>query len=171
MNNNFQKIDQSTYNGRVNIIEQAPMNMFNLHDKIPVKSTASFRDALTGNLESNNLSLAFFSAENIQILQNGIRAGVYNKSNGKFVIGTQNEDELKIIMRSMYLQHSRYQPHNITAQIQALNKKVLDYCIHNVYEEVVSYTKYQRDASSMYTPMDRPQPVVNDKSLEFKPRF
>ena len=40
----------------------------------------------------------FFSAENIRIVQNGLKAGVYNASNGNFRIGDQNEDTLKIII-------------------------------------------------------------------------
>ena len=49
-------------------------------------------------------SAAFFSKENIQIIQNAIKAGVYKLSNGNFVVGNQNEDTLKIIMRSIYLE-------------------------------------------------------------------
>ena len=32
-------------------------------------------------------------------------AGVYKSSGGRFRIGYQNEDTLKIIMRSIFLQH------------------------------------------------------------------
>ena len=66
---------------------------------------------------------AFFSAENIQIIQNAIKAGVYHGSKSQFVIGNQDEDTLKIIMRSTFLQYSSNNPVNITQQIQSLNDK------------------------------------------------
>ena len=53
------------------------------------------------------LSDTFFSSQNIQLLQNSIRAGVYNMSNGKFTIGPQDCDTLKIIMRSIFLQYAQ----------------------------------------------------------------
>ena len=98
-------------NGRVNILEPVTSNVFNLYDRVPVDQKAtSFRNALTGNFESNQLSQAFFCAKNINMLQNGLIAGVYKNSNGRFQIKYQDEDTLKIIMRSIYLQHSANQP-------------------------------------------------------------
>ena len=44
-------------NGRVNILDNAPNNVFNLYDKIPVEQNiTSYRNALTGNLEDNMFS-------------------------------------------------------------------------------------------------------------------
>ena len=68
----------------------------------------------------------FFSAENIQIIQNSIKAGVYHSSNGQHVIGNQDEDTLKIIMRSIFLQLSANLQTNIMEQVNELNKLVLD---------------------------------------------
>ena len=94
-------------NGRVNIMEPDPNVQFSFHDKIACDSKASdFRDAMKGNWKDSPLSLAFFSAQNIQSLQNGIRAGVYHKSKGQYVIGPQCVDTLKIIMRSTFLSYS-----------------------------------------------------------------
>ena len=93
---------------------------------------------------------------NIDILQNGIRAGVYNRSNGNYLIGTQNCDELKIIMRSIFLQNAKNVSTNIPEQITALNKIVLDYAIHQVYGEAEGYMKYKRDASTLAMPLEPP---------------
>ena len=71
------------------------------------KST-EYRNALAGNLENNMLSRVFFSAENVQILQNGIRAGVYKASKEEILVPPQNVDTLKIIMRSTYLQYAEH---------------------------------------------------------------
>ena len=75
-------------------------DIFQLYDRIPVdKKATEYNDAMTGNWSSTILSKAFFSAENIQIIQNAIKAGVYHNSKGTYVIGDQDEDTLKIVMR------------------------------------------------------------------------
>lgn len=127
---------------------------------------------MTGNWYNTILSDAYFSKNNIQILQNGIRYGVYKLSNKQYIISEQNEDELIIVMRSIFLQYSKNLKNNITQQIQTLNQMVLDYSIKQVYSEAVSYIKYKYDISNMYEPIDRP--VLsrnNDKQLVLKKWF
>jgi len=160
-------------NGRVNILGPNIDNQFALSDRIPINSTKySFRDAMTGNWYDTQLSNAFFSVKNIQIVQNGIRSGVYNKSNKQYVIGEQNPDELQIIMRSIFLQYSKNLPDNIPQQINDLNKNVFDYAINQVYGEADGYMKYKRDASTMWTPIAMPiLSYSNDKQLELKKWF
>ena len=98
--------------------------------------------------------------------------GVYKLSRGQYVIGRQNVDELKIIMRSVYLQNSKNQPHHITEQIEALNKIVLEYAIKQVYGEAEGYMKYKMDISTLAVPMAHPiMSKVNDKQLELKSWF
>ena len=160
-------------NGRVNILGPNIDNQFALSDRIPINSTKySFRDAMTGNWYDTQLSNAFFSGNNVQIVQNGIRSGVYNKSNKQYVIGEQNPDELQIIMRSIFLQYSKNLPDNIPRQINELNKYVFDYAINQVYNEADGYMKYKRDASTMWTPLAPPVlSYSNDKQLELKKWF
>jgi hypothetical protein len=147
-------------NGRIDIINktQSPdiTNLFAMYDKIPANQCATFREATLGQWDETPLSKAFFSKENIQIIQNGIRAGVYNKSNGQYIIGSQDCDALKIIMRSVYLQNSANQTINISGQIEELDKIVLDYCIHHVYSEAQGYMKYLYDVSTLAVPMASP---------------
>ena len=105
-------------NGRVNILGPNIEERFSMSDKIPINSSNySFREALPGNWNDTKLSIAFFSYNNMQIIQNGIRAGVYNKSNKQYVIGEQSIDELKIIMHSMFLEYSKNLPDGIPQQI------------------------------------------------------
>ena len=108
-------------NGRVDILGPNIPAVFAMSDRIPVKQASSFRDAMNGNWYNTPLSTTFFSKENINILQNGIRAGVYQKSNGQYLVGLQSYDELKIVMRGVFLQNSKNLPHNIPQQIEALN--------------------------------------------------
>lgn len=154
-------------NGRVNIINVPNNSVFSLYDKIPVGNT-SYSDALTGNWTSSLLSKAYFSAENIQIIQNGIKAYVYNNSSGKYIISKQNEDTLKIIMRSIFLQHAKNRPDKIPDQIEKLNNIVVGYCGPKVLDEAEGYINYKRDISTLAVPMIRPVSTYHSNTLENK---
>lgn len=165
-------IDLENYTGRVNIIQPPNKNIqFKMFEKVSIDNKSTdFRGALSGNLENSLLSNLFFSGENIQIIQNGMRAGVNEMSNGKYVIPNQNINNLKIIMRSIFLQYAENQETNITQQIENLNKLVLDYCIPKVFDEAVGYEKYCYDQSTMVNPLSRQLNYDRDyKQLELKP--
>ena len=165
MNRNYSR----TTNGRINILTCNPGNSFDqfqMYDKIPVNQCSTFRNPTEGLWNNTSLSDTFFSHKNICYIQNAIREGVYHLSKKQFIISNQDEDTLKIIMRSIYLQHAANQPTHIEKQIQQLNQIVLDYCIPQVYNEARGYKKYLVDVSTMYTPI--PPPILaksNDKEL------
>ena len=159
-------------NGRVNILEPINNSVFQLYDKIPIdEKTTSYRDALTGNLEANQLSRTFFSAGNILILQHGLMAGAYKSSGGRFRIGYQNEDTLKIIMRSIFLQHASNLSTNITQQVEALNNLVLDYAIPQICSEAEGYIKFKNDVSTLPVPLQRASSTYSNNILELKNFF
>jgi hypothetical protein len=159
-------------NGRINIKSPNTSTLFQMYDKIPANQCVTFRNATEGLWNETPLSRAFFSYENIQIIQNGIRAGVYNRSNGQYIVGPQDCDSIKIIMRSVFLQYSANQPFNISQQIEELNKIVLNYCIQQVYSEAQGYMKYIDDASTLVIPIAHPVQASNtDRQLEFKGWF
>ena len=159
-------------NGRVDIKSPNTSTLFEMYDKIPANQCVTFRNPTEGLWTDTTLSQAFFSQQNIQLLQNGIRSGVYHKSNGQYTIGPQDCDSLKIVMRSVYLQNAANQPNNITEQITELNKIVLNYCIQQVYGEAQGYMKYLDDASTLVVPIAHPVMANNsDRELEFKTWF
>lgn len=159
-------------NGRVNIKTPATSDLFKLYDKIPAHQCSTFRNPTEGLWNDTVLSNVFFCEENIQILQNGIRAGVYHRSKGKYIIGPQDCDALKVVMRSVYLQNSKNLPDRITEQVENLNKLVLDYCVQQVYGEATGYLKYVDDVSSLVVPIAHPVMADNtDRTLELKSWF
>ena len=159
-------------NGRIDIQSPDTRSLFNMYDKIPAHQCSTYRNPLEGQWDDSNLSNAYFSKENIQIIQNGIRAGVYKQSNNQYVVAPQDCDSLKIVMRSIYLQYSANLPGNVSGQIEALNQMVLNYCIQQVYSEAKRYMKYLSDASNMYVPIAHPILAKDDdKELVLKPWF
>jgi hypothetical protein len=162
----------NTYNGRVDIKTPSTSKLFQMYDKIPANQCTTFRNPTEGLWDETLLSKTFFSHENIQIIQNGIRAGVYKRSNGQYVIGPQDCDALKVVMRSVYLQNATNQNNNIPNQVHALNQMVLNYCIQQVYGEAQGYLKYLDDASTLVVPIAPPVMANNtDRELEFKGWF
>ena len=166
-------MNSESKNGRVDIMSSPNTTaVFSLSDRIPANQISSFRDAMTGNWYNTALSDAFFSKENIQALQNGIRVGVYTRSNKQYLIGNQNCDELKIIMRSIFLQHSHNASDNIPSQIHTLNSLVLEYAVHQAYGAAEGHMKYKRDASTLITPIEPPvMSKCNDKQLLYKEKL
>ena len=159
-------------NGRIDIKSPNTNALFQMYDKIPANQCVTFRNATEGLWTATSLSQGFFSQQDIQMLQNGIRSGVYNRSNGQYTIGLQDCDSLKIIMRSVFLQHAANQPHNIQSQILQLNKIVLEYCIQQVYSEAQGYMKYISDVSTLVVPIAHPVMASNnDRQLELKSWF
>jgi hypothetical protein len=160
-------------NGRVHIMDEGNKNPFELYDKIPITDKLSnYHDALTGNWSDSPLSLAFFSKENQIILQNGIRSLVYKQTNGVHTIPEQNPDTLRIIMRSIFLEHSVNLPYDIKNQIVELNNLIYKYAVPQIVNEIESYMKYKNDVSYLPIPMSRPSLAnTKNRTLELKPFF
>ena len=63
-------------------------------------------EQLKGIHTSTPLSRAFFSEQNISALHTNIRYQVWLKTNKQHVIGTQSNEELVLIMRSMSVSYT-----------------------------------------------------------------
>jgi hypothetical protein len=104
-------------------------------------------------IAKNDLNSVYFSRNNIDAIQHGIRYSIFNKSSK--VIDNQSETELRIIMRSIYLQYSKNLPNNIIEQIKDLNKRVLEFVVPRVLIEMNQYETYLKDASTLPVPLSR----------------
>jgi hypothetical protein len=152
------------WNGRVNVMtppsgESSPMWRI----RNPNLTSTTLHNPLDGIVDQSNLSRAFFSRDNTQIIQNGLRKAIYDKSNGQYLIGEQDVDELHIIMRATYLQFARNLVNNVTAQIVELNKMVLNFCIQQVYGECQGRMKYLNDVSTLVVPI---APPINSSNTD-----
>jgi len=153
-------IDMGSYNGRVDLVSApGPETRNKMMERSWMKNQSTpYQSALEGIWERNMLSNVFFSKENIQIIQNGIRAGVYQRSgNHKLVVPPQNLDTLKIIMRSIYLQYAQHDLDDIRGQVETLNRLVFDYCVPDVLSGAISYHKYLQDQSTLVVPLANPE--------------
>ncbi len=158
-------------NGRVQLNPQENGTPFFIQDMIPKNEKTNYSNATKHMLSPSLLGTTFFSSENIEIIQNAIRAEIYRKTNQKHKIDKQNYDQLKMIMRSFFLQYALHQDHNIKEQITTLNQMVLDYCVPQVYGELIAYLKYKEDISTLATPIDHPIHISVDKTISLNRFF
>lgn len=114
---------------------------------------------LTGTFCKSKLSNLYFSQVNVDFIQNQIIERVYKKSKGKHVISKQSEDELIIVMRSIYLQYGKNAESNLQQQINSLNERVLDYCVDNVMMNIEQHYAYLKDLTKEQEIMEKPQYV------------
>lgn len=148
------------------ITDMSPYPLFQ-EDKL---RPTTVRKQATGGLtvECNLLNQLFLSPENIENLQQRIRYEVYKASDKQHIIGRQDETELVIIMRSIYLTYGRNLPTNIKQQIQDLNDLVVQDCIPKILSGIAGEQRYLYDASSNPMPLSHPQ-SMSGKGMKILP--
>jgi hypothetical protein len=131
------------------------------------------QEALRGIKSTSDVSTIFFCKENIEAVHQAIRYSVFVRSCEKHVIGRQSQDELKIVMRSIYLQHAKDLPYEVAKQVRELNGMVIDWCVNRILSELEMYMQYTRDISQLPVPLERSQntSVAGTKVLEIKRFF
>jgi len=112
------------------------------------------QDPLMGIQERTPLSSLFFHPHNLNTIQAELQYRVFQKTGIR--IGRQSDEELRIVMRSVYLQDSVNQSRDLRNQITKLNETVLDYCVKNAASNALQHKQYMADASTMPIPMTHP---------------
>jgi hypothetical protein len=139
----------------------------------PTKTEENFSgDMLRGNWDHTVLSDTFFTRTNVIRIQEAIRKEVYRMSGPKkYVIDDQDVDELKMIMRAMYLQYGKNNPFNIDGQINELNDLVVKWSAPRIMSEIEQYNYYLNDISHLPVPLAQPMNMssAGTKSLPFQP--
>lgn len=113
--------------------------------------------ALAGIQEISPFSCLFFSIKNIKEVQRLLRYNVYVNTGKKHIIDNQDETELVIIMRGIYLQYSRI-PEKTSLyknEIQRLNSLVITNLLPDIVSNIEQYIGYIKDSTQNYIPMDR----------------
>ena len=142
------------FNGRVNISKPSSLQI-PAYQKQKIDNSAFYAEAVQGNFTPNELSNLFFSCNNIDVLQDGLRYKIYKESGNKYIIGRQSDQDLKIIMRSIYLQYGKNLNKNIIEQVKELNAKVLEWAVPEVLSNVKQYDKYRYEVSTLPVPLER----------------
>ena len=107
--------------------------------------------------ESTPLNTIYFSEANLENLQSEIASAVYQMSgNKRYIIGRQNDADLKTVMRSYYLQYAQNDPARVSEEIELLNNRVIGWCANNILVEIEAYKYYRKDIEDFPAPIERP---------------
>lgn len=120
--------------------------------------TALLEDNLTGVLRSLNqprtpLAEAFFAIENMDVIQNRLRATIQKQTG--YAIDRQSDMHLTTIMRKVYAEHANNAQSQIPAEVRRLDDIALAVAVPMVASGVVGYLTYLRDASRLPEPLPR----------------
>lgn len=128
-------------------------------------------DMLRGNWDHTTLSDTFFTRRNVDVIQKAIKNEVYRMSGPKrYQIDDQDVDEIKMIMRAMYLQYAKNNEFDVEGQIKELNDLVIKWCAPRIMSEIDQYSYYLNDISHLPVPLEKPLNMssAGTKSLPFK---
>lgn len=118
-------------------------------------------DAVRGIQEETVLSKLFFHPDNVDLIQRMIIKKVFDESTGKYLIEKQDESDLEVIMRSIFLQHARHVASNIPGQIYELNCFVVDDVVPGIMSMIDSQFGYLERTFGPRQIMDNPECASN----------
>jgi hypothetical protein len=142
--------------------------------------------ALRGiGMNNTKVSKLFFSEDNIARVQKFIKMGVLQLSGGKYKLDEdQDEQDLLIVMRAVFLEHGKNLDSGIVEQVKYLNKRTMIEIMPGIMTNLKQYYGYLKDISTPIQPMPSPLnvghagrktlPSVTTVTMErnaFKPDF
>jgi len=118
--------------------------------------------ALKGIQMESDLSKMYFSDENIRRLQKKIKDEVYRRTRGEFRVDVDQEQmELFLVMRAVYMEHARFLPNEIVRQVKKLNEKVVNEIIPGMITQIRQEYGYLKEINKPLSPIARPMNVNN----------
>ena len=114
------------------------------------------RRELIGHMHTETpLNTTFFSKANIEKLHTDIQDQVFLMTGGKHRIDKQNEDDLKLIMRSYYLMFGLNGP-DVARDLKDPNSRVVGYASAKIFSELDFYLFYRKDIQDFAPPIANP---------------
>lgn len=108
-------------------------------------------------MENSPVSEMYFSRENMKRIQKKIKKEILAQSDGKFRLEQdQDEMDLLIAMRAVFLENTKNLPGNIVSQVKELNELTIDYIVPDMMTNIRQQIGYMKDITTHPTPMDRP---------------
>ena len=145
-------------NGRVININDKTYKPVYMADEDSEIGNKNYKDNAVVNIQAKTpLSEVFFSQANIDNLQNQIRYRLYLYSDNNYTIGRQSDTELKIVMRSYFLQYGKFKKCKLREQVVELNELVIQYCVPYIYDQIKQYNSYIQDVETLPMPLEHPK--------------
>lgn len=128
------------------------------------KAANDLRIGSTGAVGGDVLSQAYFSPQNVKIVQNGIRRQVYELSNGTCNVPPPDPTQLLMAMHDVLERFVFFLPEDITQEIERLNNITITAASKKLIQKIEHETYFQSVHMKVCTPMNNPQIVDRDYS-------
>ena len=116
--------------------------------------------------DSEPVTELFFSNENMRRIQKMIRKEVKIRTHDEFSLDVeQDEADLLISMRAVLFNGGRFLPFKIKHQVKELNRKVLNYIIPDIINNMKQEYGYIKEINKPLETMNRPMNVSSIKNL------
>jgi hypothetical protein len=113
--------------------------------------------ALKGIQTDSELSKLFFSDENFKRIQRMIREEIFKRTRGEFRLDVdQDQKDMFLVMRAIYLEHARYLPSQCVRQCKRLNQKVVEEVIPGTLTNIRQDYGYLKEINKPLSPIPRP---------------
>jgi hypothetical protein len=121
------------------------------------------KSLLKGLYQPTPLGELFFSQENINRIQKMIKYEIFVRTNGKYKLEVeQNESDLLVVMRDIYITCSKNQPYKVVHQVKELNHRTIEKIIPDMISMIKQDDEYIKQLDKPIDPI--PLPVcVNSK--------
>jgi hypothetical protein len=129
-------------------------------------ATLAMRHITTTGADSNEvydeISRIFYSEENINRIQKMIKKTIFERTKGQYKLDEdQDESDLLISMRAVFLEHSRFLPNMIVHQVKELNRRTVEYLVPDMITEIKQHYAYIKEINEPIKPIARPMNVNN----------
>jgi hypothetical protein len=143
-------------NGYMRDIYQTTRNEYMEHNE-PMIFNNKRSYSLKGIIQESPMSNLFFSDLNVTAIQMTIRYRIFTEKTK--TIGFQSENELFVIMRSIYLQNANsvLTSDKMLENLRTLNGMVVKYSVKNISDQLDQYDGYLAKISSAPVPMEHPR--------------
>ena len=168
-------------NNMLDVVSFAPFLMWNEHDskyfenvgtinKLAMNDNKVYDIQKTCNDNDNYVDLmkeAYFSLENMDIIQNMIIKEVFLRSNETLRINKIKSETLIQVMNNIWTNFCRFLPYDYKEQIRELDKKVMEYLVPLLLKESEFYKNYLRDSDRTNLPqLERPIMITKGRKQQ-----
>jgi hypothetical protein len=121
------------------------------------KSSLALRSV---QMENTKVSELLFSSENIDRLQKKIKSEVLRLSNNKYKL-EEDQDEMDLIlaMRAVFLDYGKNLNTNIVRQVKKLNEQIINYIMPDLMTNIQQAYGYNKFINEPLKPIARPMNV------------
>ena len=130
-----------------------------------IKNITKTSECENDNVDINLLKSAFFSLENVELINKQLVLNVWKKTKGLYKIGFQDNNKLIIVMQYVYIEYSKNLPFDIKGQIKKLNCTVVNSIIPDIITNLEQKIGYLQDIEKRKPLLDLPISTSNNKTL------